>query len=1269
MAQAQRSLKGAHVSAMDELSKGGAAAACMDTVSSTRMGFEGTPCQPMETDEFTDERMEGLVLQWLRTLKGSRSDFHSTMVWVQCVHQQIRRATQRFPYPNQLRTASACILLCVLCSDICKLQEQSLALKERSAKMILEQPFLQPTASSVHKRKVTKKSCAAIAAAIRTKADKTEKTVKVAKAVEAHEDDVVAALLQSSKAERHNHCLDLGSLRTSLAAPEPMLAQRERDKPQTLSSLQHALQADNAFPRASSPAFKEEKEDNFFKQPPQRKLLSKLITLLLRDILSSVYVRESAEDRQQRQEGDGGGANSSCDSPQTRASCGSNSNAQPKKGTGPSAAPLSERVAYLKQQIVGDDDADNVSECYSCSSNSSDGDGGGGGGVPSPAPSPCSQHSGSEASQPKSKKKLHKGRESEKSFKRIVSQLLREDYADAFTNLRMYAEKSRDLETKISNISKEVNDKNGELEMERLRKTGVVQIEIRQWQLTVKRNVFNSWVKETRESKQGRSAVSKMVEQLESKALHYSMWIAFLMLRNHASCTTGARTTTQLDALKRTWRSSEAARRLERTELSNQLMEEKKQSSQQSFSMQSRHQMEADALTSQITTLTAQVADLMQKNADLESRVETLEEERNNWVVLSNSLAGNEAAMTRHCDMEKEKKGAQSTSAAPAPASANNMELLEHPFFVLCTDREKRRSEKVAVQQRINDLLQQTSTTTAEEAKKQAIIDRLTKKLQADDVEYKVQQGSSNLVELLRSKNAIERMLLNFCNYVLDRERVHRTTPIENFSTDLQDCELYIVMLKTLYPKLFDLDLLHEPSHSVRAETIVANVAKIGLSNILAPDDVLQGRAAKNCILVAELFMKYCVSNCTGGSPDVATLKIPPPGDEFVHKLLQTTQVSADADKATMGCCTDYRVIYEFSKFSVEAKRAWQFLEGVVNKSVLRQLQGKLTPDGDVLDLKAQRLKQTFTTLHEDNVLDILMCEQNQADELDECADVLAQHSSELMSIFQYYASTESSLAMTRSSMIQMCTDAKLHQSLGKKVIEAHIVKALHHDPEKGKSTADSIADKLRDIYSKKKTDRRKPRKDKTEHEGPAEVAIQPPAFVEALSRIAFAKYFKQGSSLSEALAQLLCEQVLPNANRSSVQEFRTALRPAGVQRTLLVSQPILKRAFIHFATAGVTEEGGKIICPKEFGKFIMECNLVDNRFTFAESAHICATFSCLPGKSVAGMRYQEWTEAIVCICAFKYPSPLVPLSQKLNAFFKNNFLPRLKERLAGGVS
>lgn len=100
-----------------------------------------------------------------------------------------------------------------------------------------------------------------------------------------------------------------------------------------------------------------------------------------------------------------------------------------------------------------------------------------------------------------------------------------------------------------------------------------------------------------------------------------------------------------------------------------------------------------------------------------------------------------------------------------------------------------------------------------------------------------------------------ENILKRWFNYHL--EKANYDKKLNNFSSDLQDSDKYIVLLNQLDPKKCDKNALDEKDLKKKAQSVLDNAKKLGAESYITPNDICVGNEKLNLLFTAEIFNNF----------------------------------------------------------------------------------------------------------------------------------------------------------------------------------------------------------------------------------------------------------------------------------------------------------------------------------------------------------------------------------------------------------------------------
>jgi hypothetical protein len=186
---------------------------------------------------------------------------------------------------------------------------------------------------------------------------------------------------------------------------------------------------------------------------------------------------------------------------------------------------------------------------------------------------------------------------------------------------------------------------------------------------------------------------------------------------------------------------------------------------------------------------------------------------------------------------------------------------------------------------------------------------------------------------------------------------------------------------------------------------------------------------------------------------------------------------------------------------------------------------------------------------------------------------------------------------------------------------------------------------------------------------------LNPSEYVEAIVRLAFAKYEGQSDPLVRKVRRLVDHHILPHAQRSDVDNFRRSMKTEEMHLVLKKHEPNLMSTFKKYAQAELSHKAASAtfgdvhkdtINYSEFSVFMKDKKLIDGALS---NNHVLTIFNNVQSEAEGAseddlmaleMDYTEFCEAIVAIAAWKMPSPFMAFDQRVDTFlsmilFKDN--------------
>jgi hypothetical protein len=249
----------------------------------------------------------------------------------------------------------------------------------------------------------------------------------------------------------------------------------------------------------------------------------------------------------------------------------------------------------------------------------------------------------------------------------------------------------------------------------------------------------------------------------------------------------------------------------------------------------------------------------------------------------------------------------------------------------------------------------------------------------------------------------------------------------------------------------------------------------------------------------------------------------------------------------------------------------------------------------------------------------------------------LASHHASLRRIYKAYAAQGGGgVAIKQEQFIKFCKDCKIpDKKFTEHMLPIVFIRANWDDPN---------ADKSKKVAA----------------------VLNPSEYIEALVRLAAAKYTASDDILPRKVKRLVDHHVLPHAQRSDVDNFRRSLRTEEMQSVLKKHESNLMSTFKKYAQAELSHKAASAtfgdvhkdtINYSEFSVFMKDKKLLDATLS---NKMVVGIFNNVQSEAEAvseddmmalEMDYGEFCEAIIAIAAWKMPSPFLAFDQRVDTF------------------
>eukprot|EP01065_Artemidia_motanka_P021054 TRINITY_DN25093_c0_g1_i1.p1 TRINITY_DN25093_c0_g1~~TRINITY_DN25093_c0_g1_i1.p1 ORF type:complete len:1236 (+),score=398.71 TRINITY_DN25093_c0_g1_i1:151-3858(+) len=892
------------------------------------------------------------------------------------------------------------------------------------------------------------------------------------------------------------------------------------------------------------------------------------------------------------------------------------------------------------------------------------------------------------------------------STPRPFERLLRDgDVEGVFNPLRLHASATSDVSRELENWRNTVDAHNTDLEQVRQRKVAVMQMEVDYWRMQLLKRVFKLWHAEARTTRQARAGMSSVLNRLANRVLHFTKWMAFIRLREYGVWSRGEKERHEYERKKRDWRQERADLQLDRSTLRADSVAQKRVFQETIDDLRHAQQQIQIQCQAAVDRLEEASAAAERQVRDIREQLEEARRECGRWALLGNKVL-------------REVSGGNDR---------------DHPFFALVTDRPRRRWERADLQKRIAALRVSDSPSghqsgsaedardreraVKEERRRRNELERLQRQLDDvghDDADYDLIGDYTSIPEMLNTNHAVERVLLRFCNFMLERSGVPRATPVENFSADMQDSEVLITTMAALWPECCDLSGLSLANQHSRAVGVIDSLRAVGLEGLLSVDDILMGRGGRNMVFIGTLFRLYCVGSALGVTEDSGIRALlndtPDAGeDEVVWETAAEKEARISAAAAAAAAASS-------SQDDLESRAATAVT--AVTSPTRGSIAGSdAAPEEDSASESGTRRRRRRQRKRAPRRCTINM-------NYDEMSTVYAQHSRsnrgwlylgetvsrQLVKILQTGRTREGDLLDLKAQR-QMAAFTQLDFDRTQDLIEGD-----HNQGDELDLCQDVLANAYEDLrrvyqfYTTQEGCRRlpqsglaaffrdckitrlvgkreldaavqkalrdgpgvaalaEPARTGRSEEGPADVPVSPAAFAELLLRIAVLR--RGRTSTSRALQRLIDDVVLPAAAKSSVDDLKRGLRHPDVQKVVKRHQKQLQKMFRYFHTTGVTEDGERQLLLDEWLRVVKDLRLIDSKLSFADANHIFVNIlydETSDGRM--GLTFSDFVDALCCLTIFKSPAPYMPLASRIDSYFRLTLFAKLRDRMRQGAS
>lgn len=523
----------------------------------------------------------------------------------------------------------------------------------------------------------------------------------------------------------------------------------------------------------------------------------------------------------------------------------------------------------------------------------------------------------------------------------------------------------------------------------------------------------------------------------------------------------------------------------------------------------------------------------------------------------------------------------------------------------------------------------------------------------ASEEEEKEIEAYQELVEL-----DIETLLVNWVNrcisHTYDNDQSSFRRRLKDLSTDLRDSDIYVALMKHVTPGVsfhkieitFDL-------HS-KAKSLLSTLAQYGCFTVMNENEFVEGLPDLHLAQLANLFLVRGHGLDPSPKPrwfDNMATRIPFVLEnwraiEYLERIPQNKAYDMLASLTHL-CCE----LSICRNRLVRREKYWRIIQTKVKDFVWLLLRAYTS---DTASYEIQHLNNAYQ-----NGINEHMCarvlgkdDEDRAqwkEEAIKIKKIIAKYRGELKKINRHY--TSESMAAKRSNSIDFRSYLTFVKDCG--VLKGNIDVPLN------------------DIYNCFTTVCELERKERGDEDDPDGVQeVDQGNFLEVIVRLANVVH-RSHDTLSARVNELLEQDVLPNACRTSADEFRKLLTSETMRDVFAMNKTKLTSIFRRYSSLDDDErvlEQHLSMNLAEFTKLCRDAGLLgDSGFT---THKLKALFGNVQQDEDYGiddpdesqeLSYQEFLEALSAICLFHMPEPFTPLNVKFETFLEHKFFANLK--------
>mmetsp|Transcript_19158 Transcript_19158/g.37875 ORF Transcript_19158/g.37875 Transcript_19158/m.37875 type:complete len:842 (-) Transcript_19158:2631-5156(-) len=480
--------------------------------------------------------------------------------------------------------------------------------------------------------------------------------------------------------------------------------------------------------------------------------------------------------------------------------------------------------------------------------------------------------------------------------------------------------------------------------------------------------------------------------------------------------------------------------------------------------------------------------------------------------------------------------------------------------------------------------------------------------------------------------------------------------PLKDLSTDLRDSELYVRILRVVAPQLPVRKVENMLDLHARAKGILTLLKSMGCLEVMNEYEYVEGDPVMHLMQLAVLFAH---SHGLTAEPNREWFSARESNIQFLRdkwtNIKYLDNIPEDAAQSFLS-----QVLHMSTEISVlrqrVVRRSHYFTKTRANiyQFVCVLYKATMAP-GEGAAYEVKHLSDTFSSMVEEEKVGRAL---NSSDpdlitsETAATRKVVSKHRQEIKKVCRHY--------IAESSAGPGCIDWKSYLSFAR---DCGIVTG---------SNRVSIADLVR-VYNTAAQEEVvvgviKGSEDKAEDDEEADQKFKEPThelnqaqFIDCIVQLAGCRHYKK-NGISHSVLLFMERDILPNACRTSVDDFRKLISQEGIRQIFNVCNNKLTAIFRRYSSLDDSSEESQdnmfSMNEIEFLEMVNDARLLKN--PNLNERKIKTIFAHVQQNDDFGeddpsldleMDYNEFCEALVSLCINVLPDPFVPLSQKLEGF------------------